>query len=372
MLSALLSTAILLQPVSVNAERTGAYLVLQATINGKPCRLLVDSGAGMNVLTTDAAKRLGIEGGTSISASGAGTKSVPAKIVKLASLKVGNADLKDAPAVVVELPPVLQADGLIGHGFLSHWVTKIDYEKATFEFTKPDEFKAPADFTSVPLRVRGNIPEVKMSVEGVEGWVKVDTGASDALTLFDGFVTKQGLREKFKNLETHISGFGVGGPIEGERTRVTSLKLAGNDLPPFTIMLSRQKTGAFADNEVMGNLGADILRRFTVIFDYAGSKAYFKRNANFDTLTLANRSGAAIDFDGKTHRVLEVLKGSPAEKAGLVKDDVILAIDGKMTSDMRALEVWSALRRSPGTHIKLLVQGNDGKQREIDMTLQDF
>ncbi len=357
------------EPVSIKADLIGPYFYVNGEVNGKPVRLAVDSGAGLNVLTPKAAERLGITGGSAIDASGAGTAPVKAKLVTLDSIKVGGAELKKSAAVVVGLPEILEADGLVGYGFLQSFVMTFDYEKSTLTFTKPDEFKAPSGFIETPLRVRGNISEVKMTVDDTEGWVKVDTGASDTLTLFDSFVESRELRERLPDVKEVQGMMGVGGAIASDQAKIKGLILAGVDLPEMTISMSRQKSGAFADSEAIGNLGADILRRFTVILDYAHSKAYFKRNANFDAPTLHNRSGIVLNFDGKEHKVLGVQDGSVGKAAGIVAGDVVTEVDGKPVGKMRAFDVWGALRQKAGTKVKLKLKAKDGKEREVTLTL---
>ncbi|MBX7131635.1 MAG: aspartyl protease family protein [Fimbriimonadaceae bacterium] len=367
MMTAVLS--LLLFPIEIQAERVGPYLVAPAVINGSPVRLLLDSGAGMNVLTNASAKRLGIEGGTPVQASGVGDATVTARIVSLTSLAFGNETGKPSSAVVVDLPAILESDGLIGHGVLSSAITTIDYEKATLRFEPIAGWKAPAGFTAIPLRVRSNIPEVPMKIDGVETWCKVDSGASDALTLFSTFVESRGLRTKLKT-KPSLGGMGVGGISTGETAEMSGIELAGHKLPSFTVTLSRQQKGAFADKDASGNLGADILRRFTVILDYKGEKAYFRKNAHFEQPFATNRSGAAVLFDGKEHRVRMVSKDSAAFDAGVKIGDRILAVDGKPVEQMKAMDVWAALRQPAGTKVRLTVQSGTDDRRDVELVLR--
>lgn len=367
MLAAL--TMLLVQPAAIPVEMVGPYLVVPTKVNGQTLRLLVDSGAGMNVLTNAAAKRLGIEGGTPVQASGVGNASVSARIVSLKSLQIGDLPATASSAVVIDLPAALEVDGLIGYGVLSSFVTTIDYEKSTIRFQPAGQFKAPSEFTPTSLRIRSNIPEVPMIIDGVETWCKVDTGASDSLTLFDSFVESRGMRTKLKT-KPSLGGMGVGGFSSGEMAEMSGIKLAGNELPIFSVTLSRQSKGAFADKGSSGNLGADVLRRFTVILDYAGEKAYFKKNANFGAPYATNRSGAAVLFDGKVHRVRLVSKDSAAAEVGIKAGDLIRAVDGVSVEKMKAMEVWSALRRPAGTKVKLSIETTAGEKRDVELTLR--
>lgn len=54
--------------------------------------------------------------------------------------------------------------------------------------------------------------------------------------------------------------------------------------------------------------------------------------------------------------IVEPMKGGPAEKAGLKKDDVILAIDGRTTAEMSETAVVTAIRGERGTPVKLFME----------------
>lgn len=359
------------EPVVIKADLIGPYLYLNAEVNGKPVRLLIDSGAGLNVLSPEAADRLGIQGGTPVNASGAGSASVPARIVTLDSLKIGAAVQNKAPAVVVPLPGILGVDGLVGHGFIDTYVTTFDYEAKTLTFTPPSEFKVPSGFVEKELRIRENIPEVQMTIDGAVNWVKVDTGASDSLTLFDTFVEARDLRSKLKKARSGFGG-GVGGMSVSENAKITGLNLAGSELPEMTATLSRLKSGAFADKESAGNLGAGILSRYTMILDYSRRKAYFKPNSSIGAPEKTNRSGLSTDFKNGAHTVLMVAKDSPAEKAGVKAGETIIGLNGKPAGDMHPMEMWSVWRHPAGTKLILKVQTKEGEERLVEITLADY
>ena len=65
--------------------------------------------------------------------------------------------------------------------------------------------------------------------------------------------------------------------------------------------------------------------------------------------------------------ITEVNKDTPAEEAGLVKDDVVTAVDGKPVTDGIALIV--AIRtHQPGDTIEFTVQ-RGGSERAFEITL---
>lgn len=80
-----------------------------------------------------------------------------------------------------------------------------------------------------------------------------------------------------------------------------------------------------------------------------------------------NYSGVGITFseneDG-AFEVLEVNPGSPAEKAGIVPQDLILEVDGKTYSDSEVMA--SAIRGDKGTEVTLLMY-HDEKEKEFKL-----
>ena len=47
------------QSLTLNLKVLGEHVAVEGTVNGQPLRLILDTGAGANVLTPEAAKRLG-------------------------------------------------------------------------------------------------------------------------------------------------------------------------------------------------------------------------------------------------------------------------------------------------------------------------
>lgn len=368
MIAPLLAAAVLTQS-PLTGTRVGNYLEFDVAVNGKPARFILDTGAGINVLHPDAAKRLGIEGGRPIRANGVGG-SVDARLVELDSFKLAGFELAKSPAAVIPLPEILETDGLIGYTVLQRYVAIIDFEKGMLTLAEPRGFRPPEGFTKLEMRVQGNIAELPLKVEGHEGWVKVDTGASDSLTFFKPFVEGHKIREKVEDIRPSAGGRGVGGSAESDSATADGVEFAGYKLPPLRVELSKMETGAFADAEAIGNLGSEVLRRFTVILDYTGKAAWVKPNSQFNAPLRRNRAGLAVDKQSGKHRVVMVLPGLPGDVAGLKPGDEITHLNGKPIESFRAMDLWLALREPAGVKVELGVRrGNDPKT--VTLTLSD-
>ncbi len=91
--------------------------------------------------------------------------------------------------------------------------------------------------------------------------------------------------------------------------------------------------GAAAAARTAGNIGGDLLKRFTLTLDYGHQRLWLVPNALAAQPDVFDRSGLWIARakDG-TIAIADVAADSAAAKAGLTADDVIVAVDGTPAS----------------------------------------
>jgi len=361
------------QSVTVPLIQRGVHLYVEATIDDKPALMVLDTGAGANILTPRAAKRLNLElGKGQINVQGAGGDAPSASEVKLGKLGVGDAMLKAQNAYVIRLPEALVCDGLLGTPFFQAWIVQFDYAKLRLTLTPRSAFQPPADATAVPIRFFNNIPAVEATVDGIKGQFKIDTGAGDALTLFAPFVEEHHLRGKYMPSLQTVTGRGVGGLLYGDMVRLPEFRIGSFRFTRITAELSRQTEGAFAGKENAGNLGGEIWQRFTLILDYPESKIFLIPNARYETPFVANRSGLALDTDQGMTLIRAVIPDSPATEAGVHEGDIVLAIDGTSIFRIEGWKVREILRGEPGKKIVLHLRAADNTERDATLTLRDL
>jgi carboxyl-terminal processing protease len=76
--------------------------------------------------------------------------------------------------------------------------------------------------------------------------------------------------------------------------------------------------------------------------------------------------------DAGLPRIIGVFEDSPAEKAGLVPDDVIVAVDGRRTEEASIDEVAGWVRGEAGTTVEMTVRrGADGPERDVSIVRAD-
>ncbi len=343
-------------PDVASATMVGPYFQVAAQVNGRPLKFIVDTGAGLTCLTPQGALAAGISGGTPVRANGAGGKVISAKLVKVDSVKIGQSEVSGEQAVVIDLPPALRCDGLVGYSFLKHFVTSFDYSASSLTFATPSEFQPHPEDKPADLLVKSNHPHIRAKAAGKEGFFVFDTGAGGSLTLHTPFVEANKLREAFPSRVTRITGKGVGGYVRGDVTTLPEVSIAGFRLFSVPTVLAGRDAGALSASDSFGNIGADIIRRFIMTLDYGRGKAWFRPSPLFSDAFDQDRSGLFIDFDEGRSWVADVVPGSPADLAGVKVDDEVISINGVKVSEGHPLEVRKPLRGPVGSKVTLVLK----------------
>jgi clan AA aspartic protease (TIGR02281 family) len=124
----------LTEDITVPLTKSGGSLVVQVLLNQeRSAQLIVDTGASMTVLSTQAAIDLGILGTTDnelLTVNTAGG-SVQVNMNYLPSLTVGTAQATNVAVVIHDLPDIPEhIEGLLGMSFLKHFLVTLDAEHA--------------------------------------------------------------------------------------------------------------------------------------------------------------------------------------------------------------------------------------------------
>jgi S1-C subfamily serine protease len=165
---------------------------------------------------------------------------------------------------------------------------------------------------------------------------------------------------------TAIVGEGVGGPIRAEVTRGQKLMLGTTPVSFPVLFLSLQKSGAFSDPDLAGNIGDGVFGRFNTTFDYARRQVYFQPIVNFgegDSLKLMVVKRGLIGLE-----VLSVLPGCPLAEAGLKRGDIIESIDYRDATRIDDPQLQRIFRRPAGSRIPMTIR-SDGELKNIVVVL---
>jgi hypothetical protein len=362
---------------SVPFELLNNHIYVQVKLNGKgPFRMLCDTG-GANIVTPELATQVGLVAEGALQGRGVGEKSEDVGLVKVDTLQLGDASLEQQvfavfPMAYFERVEGVPSGGLVGYEIFKRFVVTVDYEKSRVTLTLPAAFKYQGQGTAVPFKFNEHIPQVDGEIDGIPGKFDIDTGSRASVDLLGPFVEKNGLKQKYAPKFEGVTGWGVGGPARSQIGRAQLLKLGEVAVPAPVTELTLQQKGAFTDPYVAGNVGAGVLKRFNIVFDYGHGQLIFERNANEATLDTFDRVGIWINQAEGGFDIMDVFAGSPASEAGIKVGDRIVAIDLQPATTLSLPAVRQRFRtEAPGTEVRLRLRSGDA-EREVTVTLRDL
>jgi hypothetical protein len=335
----------------------GDHILLAGRINGQyEGTFLLDTGAGGNVVHRARLDGMGLVSEGEVEATGvAGTQA--AGFVDIDLVELGHLRLLHQNWMALDfahLEPVLGGDmiGVLGYDTLSRVTVSIDYINRNVRFTRPETFTPPANAIAVPLRLDSNVPTTRVSIDGVEAWVHVDTGSNNTLDLAGPFVTKHGLLDDQATLSA--SGLiGLGGLGQSLKGSIRSLHMAGFAFEDVPAYFHTAEDGIFANRAVAGILGAGILRQFDCTFDYARSTLWLVPNRNYVAPATDSPSGLSLRLVDAGALVIDVKPRSAAERAGIVAGDVVVGFNNRSLAREDFDRLLLALAGDTGRRVKV-------------------
>ncbi len=351
--------------VDVPMQVRNGHVFIDVRLNGKgPFRMLFDAG-GANVLLPSAVAALGLAPQPSGVAKDVG-------VVAIERLDVGGIAFEQQAFAAIDLASVMRrvegvddVAGIVGYELLKRLPARIDYEQQKVTFYRPRAFKAPARAVRVPFVFNHTMPQMRARVDGIDGAFDIDTGSRASLTLAGPFVQANGLAAKYGATREVISGAGAGGRSRALLARAGKLSFGGFDIDAPITYLARADSGPLADPAIAGNIGYGVLRRFAVTFDYVRKVLYFEKSASFGEPDVHDRAGLWLERGDRGFDVVDVVADGPAQAAGLVAGDVIVAVNGKPAKSVSLSELRAQLRGAPGTKVRLTVARKGAKQAQV-------
>lgn len=348
-------------------------------LNGRgPFRVIFDTG-GDNIITPEVARTLGLAVKSVGQSGGTGENLVERGETRVDEMKIGDRLLmKNQDFAVIsfaDAPNVFgseRVDGIIGLEVLQKFVVRIDYAHRRLTFRDPAQFSYKGSGAVLSFERPHLVPVVSGEVDGIAGKFGIDTGARTSLILYGPFVEQNKLREKYQPKVEGVTGWGIGGPIRSQVTRVRLLRLGNVEARNLVTRLSLQRSGALTSSEMAGLVGPDVLKQFDLTLDYSRQQLIFEKNENYGQPDSYDRAGMWLGQEGMEFTVLDVIAGGPAAVAGVEVGDKILAIDGRSTSELVLPEVRLRLKTDPPQKkVELLVR-RGSTQREVWITLRDL
>jgi len=213
---------------------------------------------------------------------------------------------------------------------------------------------------------------VSASLDGHAGEFEIDTGSRGALTLMHPFAASYGLVDKYHATRSVTVGYGVGGPSRALLARAGELVIGGTTTiaAPITELVS-DTAGQAVATHTAGNIGGDLLKRYTMTLDYQHQRLWLEPNELAAQREVFDRSGVWIarGKDGAI-QIADVANDSAAARAGIATGEEILAVNGKPAKDVQLYDLREQFKGPVATSFNLRVKGKQG-ERQVTLILAD-
>lgn len=160
-------------------QRSGKSVLVSVGINGKPFHLLFDTGASNLLLSSNAARRLGLTNLAKTSVSGVQGRA-PASLQRADTLTLGSITLHSIPLTVTGSVPE-DGDGIFGGSLLRDYAITLDFVDNTMTIARGHGAMhlamANTTVAATPLHFYNSHLFVSTHAQGRRVWAMLDTGA---------------------------------------------------------------------------------------------------------------------------------------------------------------------------------------------------
>ncbi len=352
------------EPLEIGA---GDLPLISAQVGGSPVRAVLDSGSGASIMSTALAAKLGLSNGERRMIYGLSAKA-PVKLVRDVDVLLARETRRLPFAVVADLSAISAAFGrpidiLLGADMFTGSCIALDFGNRRLAVAKSGTFLAGPGWQSVALG-RGSKQElfIRASVAGLAPVpLMLDLGSSAALMLSSAYARDQGLLSG-KPLSTAALG-GVDGVKINDIFTILNMNIEGLNVSNIPTLGMREWLGT----STVGNIGFPLIAQFDVVFDVTAGFVWFRPlDPRHRLPMLKDRSGLGLAASPTALTVVHVAANSPAEKAGWVVGERIVAVNGHpVDANYTHGELWRARYRPAGTLVKLTTETGDVRELRL-------
>lgn len=292
--------------------------------------------------------------------------------------------------------------GIIGYDLFKDFIVEINYSSKFIRLCEPlvYKYRSCKKCETLDLEFNGSKPyfNVKVNINDQIIPVKllIDSGGSDALWLFEN--KEKNLELLKKNFHDFL-GRGLSGSVYGIRSKVKEVHINDFVLKDVNVAFPDKESISFVTQfkERNGSFSGALLKRFNVIIDYQNTKITLKKSRYFNEPFNYNKSGIELEqtgvrlvqeADNKTsggisqygennesntrivinrnyklsvkpaYGIVELRKGSPAERIGLKIGDVLLYVNSRATHNYNLQEITRMFFGEANKKIRLKVERN--------------
>jgi predicted aspartyl protease len=343
--------------------------------------VVLDTGASVNILAPERAAELKLKSTASTAAAGiAKGQDETVHFVNGVKLSWGpekRLELTDQQIATLPIGYVSQqtghaVDALFGSSVFQTFQVRVNYERSEVTFSQGHTLST--EGTPIPITLSGGVPMITAILEAQSGEkipapFLVDSGTTGTMILSRKFLeTHPAITAGHTFVET-ASPTAVGGTLEIQLLRITGLDIGTFHFNAPIAVVPRSTLGVLANANLAGFVGAGILSRFTIDWDYEHKTMGFTPNSRYTEPFESDASGMRLIAEGldwKIVSVAAVIPSGPAAQEGIQANDVIQELNGKTVPPLWEL---TSLLSHPGQSVELTIL-RGGVQKKITLQLR--
>lgn len=369
-------------PIEIPFVMEGGHIIVEASIDGAaPRPFMFDTGARITI-TPEVARTLNAAVVDSGRVGGIGPKISHVDRIRVGRIAIGAATIEQPTVSVLEMPNIIvdrgsrpRLAGLIGSELLARYAVSVDFGRRVLILNSPG-YRPQAAAFSLPLGLIMlpdglSHPSIAVEVDGVAGDFLIDTGAGSQVLVSEKFQQEHRPFAGIAPILRFLSPGGIGGHVNIQMGFGKRLQIGPSILAPPVISgvdeVQGSTLGRGSSSHISGVIGTAILSQFIVTIDNQSVRAYFEPVAGRSLPTTLHGTGMILDKpDHEAFEILDVLKGSSADRAGLRRGDRIVEVAGHPARDLSTGDVQS-LSAAPA-HASLAIRTSD--QRRIELAVR--
>jgi hypothetical protein len=262
-------------------------------------------------------------------------------------------------------------DAFFGSSLFQNFQVRVDYEKSEVTFGRGHTLSAAS--RPIPITLSGGVPVITATLETQSGekipaMFLVDNGTTGAMILSRKFLEAHPAITAGHTFVDTASPTAVGGAIKIQLLRITGLDIATFHFKTPIAAVPRNTLGVLANANAAGFVGAGILSRFTVDWDYEHKTMGLTPNSRYTEPFESDASGMRLVAEGpdwKVVRVAAVIPSGPAAQEGIQANDVIEKLNGKAVP--RLWELTTLLSHPERTFELTILRGGVRKKITIHL-----
>jgi hypothetical protein len=287
-------------------------------------------------------------------------------ILKLPGLTTPNMDFHINDYDILTSVYGIKIDGIIGYSFLRRYVVRIDYDNQEIEVYTPGTFKYPRggfllkpNFSTLPLQTA----VIDDGRETMHRFI-FDTGAGLCLLLSRDYVNDSTIFKRNKKFYP-TQAEGLGGKSMMSVAVAKELRVGPYKFKRVPVHIFEDEYNVTSYPMLGGLIGNDIFRRFNVILNYPEQSIHIKPNTHFNEHFDYSYTGLSMYLIDGEIRVIDVMPGSPGDKAGFLPGDVIFSVETNASKNIQTYK--NLFQNSIGKIQVIIFRGNVPKALVVDV-----